>query len=276
MNALFGTKRSMTTRYSKDGKAKTITIVNIAPHVVVGRKTKDKHGYESVIMGIGKQKKSKKAIARAVSHLGFVPKVMREVRVESSLEAGESVKISDVLGSGDLVKVSGKAKGKGFTGVVKRHGFAGGPKTHGQSDRHRAPGSIGAGTDPGRVFKGTRMAGRSGGGNVCVRNLEVLYIDEVRGNVYLAGPVPGHLNSFLELTKIGSKTTPTEIEAIEMDRIAEEEIEEVMMQEKEVGSSEDMAEEEKLEGEEAEDMSEEEEQTSDDGKEVEKEVKEGK
>ena len=58
---------------------------------------------------------------------------------------------------GDSVKVTGRAKGKGFTGVMKRWGFKGGPRTHGQSDRQRAPGSIGQGTDPGRVFLGKKM-----------------------------------------------------------------------------------------------------------------------
>ena len=66
----------------------------------------------------------------------------------------------------------GTSKGKGFQGVVKRHGFAGvGGQTHGQHNRGRHPGSIGACSFPSRVFKGLRMAGRTGGNRVKVQNL---------------------------------------------------------------------------------------------------------
>ena len=63
--------------------------------------------------------------------------------------------------------VVGTSKGKGFQGVVKRHGFGGvGQATHGQHNRMRAPGSIGAASYPARVFKGMKMAGRTGGDRV--------------------------------------------------------------------------------------------------------------
>ena len=68
-------------------------------------------------------------------------------------------------------------KGKGFQGVVKRHGFGGvNDATHGQHNRGRAPGSIGASSYPSRVFKGMRMAGRTGGNAVKVMNLKVMKI----------------------------------------------------------------------------------------------------
>ena len=58
-------------------------------------------------------------------------------------KAGDEIKVDAVFARGDVVKVSGISKGKGFQGVVKRHHFGGGSRTHGQSDRERAPGSIG-------------------------------------------------------------------------------------------------------------------------------------
>ena len=77
-----------------------------------------------------------------------------------------------ILEAGDIVKITGTSKGRGFQGVVKRHGFHGGPKTHGQKNRLRAPGSIGS-TALQRVVPGRRMAGRMGGDRVTLKNLKV-------------------------------------------------------------------------------------------------------
>jgi len=110
---------------------------------------------------------------------------------------------------GDLVKVAGISKGKGFTGVVKRWGFKGGPKTHGQSDRQRHPGSIGQTTTPGRVYKGKKMAGRSGGQRVTIAGLPILAILSKEKQLWLKGPVPGPTNGRLEIRKAGqAKVSP--------------------------------------------------------------------
>jgi len=101
---------------------------------------------------------------------------------------------------GEIVKVSGISKGKGFQGVVKRHGFAGGPKTHGQKNRHRAPGSIGS-TAPQRVFPGRKMAGRMGGDRVTLKNLKVVEVDKEKKLVSLRGALPGAKNSKVEIYK---------------------------------------------------------------------------
>src|SRR5207244_10495375 len=76
---------------------------------------------------------------------------------------------------GDQVKVSGRAKGKGFQGTIKRHNFKSGPKSHG-SHNVRAPGSIGASATPSRVFKGLRGPGRMGGGRITQRGLTVVEV----------------------------------------------------------------------------------------------------
>lgn len=97
------------------------------------------------------------------------------------------------------VIITGTSKGKGFTGVMKRHGFHGGPATHGQSDRARAPGSIGGTTTPGRVFRGKKMAGRSGHQRVTVKGLQVLEIAADRRQIAVSGAVPGARGSKLTL-----------------------------------------------------------------------------
>lgn len=107
---------------------------------------------------------------------------------------------------GDLVDVTGKSKGLGFTGVVKRHHFKGGPATHGQSDRERAPGSVGSTTTPGRVLKGKRMAGRQGGKRGTVKNLLVMWVEEKSKRILIKGAVPGKPKGSLLIKNTGKKT----------------------------------------------------------------------
>ncbi len=116
------------------------------------------------------------------------------------VKVGEEVKV-DLFTEGEYVDVTGTSKGKGFQGVVKRHGFGGVMQaTHGQHNRLRAPGSIGAGSDPSRVFKGMRMAGRMGGEQVTVQNLQVLKVDQEQ-NLFSKGAVPGAKNSYVIIRK---------------------------------------------------------------------------
>lgn len=108
------------------------------------------------------------------------------------------------LQGGDLVKVSGVSKGKGFTGVVKRWGFKGGPKTHGQSDRQRAPGSIGQTTTPGRVYKGKKMAGHKGNVKVTISGLTVMAYQNDAKMLWIKGIVPGPKKGKLKIKKYGT------------------------------------------------------------------------
>ncbi|PIS23349.1 50S ribosomal protein L3 [candidate division WWE3 bacterium CG08_land_8_20_14_0_20_40_13] len=95
---------------------------------------------------------------------------------------------------GTKVKIVGKSKGRGFTGVMKRYGHKGGPATHGQSDRQRAIGSTGPST-PGRVFKGLKMPGRFGGTQVTVLGSKIVAMDKEAGIVKVLGGIPGAFNS---------------------------------------------------------------------------------
>lgn len=104
------------------------------------------------------------------------------------------------LKEGDLVKVSGITKGRGFQGVVKRHGFHGGPKTHGQKNRLRMPGSIGN-TAAQRVIPGRRMAGRMGAERVTIKNLKIVKIDSDNKKLFLKGAVPGNNGGKIEIVK---------------------------------------------------------------------------
>ena len=95
-----------------------------------------------------------------------------------------------------------KPKGKGFQGDVKRHGFGGvGQATHGQHNRMRAPGSIGAASYPSRVFKGMKMAGRTGGERVKMIDLQVLKVIPEKNILIVKGSVPGSKGSYLIVEK---------------------------------------------------------------------------
>ncbi|MBI4502042.1 MAG: 50S ribosomal protein L3, partial [Gemmatimonadetes bacterium] len=92
--------------------------------------------------------------------------------------------------AGELVKIAGVTKGRGFQGVVKRHGFGGGPATHGNT-RHRKPGSISPGTDPSRVIKGKKMPGHMGAEQLTETGLVVVKVDAEKHLLFVRGAVPG-------------------------------------------------------------------------------------
>ncbi len=178
-----------------------VTVIEAGPCFVTQIKKGESDGYNAVQLGFGK---AKHLNAPQKGHLKGIEQVrhLHEFRTDDTVSAKHGDKINiDFLKPGDLIKVSGLSKGKGFAGVVKRHHFAGGPKTHGQSDRHRHAGSIGAGASPGRVLKGTRMAGHMGNEKVTVRHLEVFEADPARNLLLVKGAVSGGRNGLLLIKK---------------------------------------------------------------------------
>lgn len=105
------------------------------------------------------------------------------------------------LNIGDLVKVTGAAKAKGFQGAVKRHGFHGMPASHGHHHVTRHVGSIGQ-RFPQHTLKGMRMAGRMGGHRVTTRGLVVVAVDAEKRTLTLKGAVPGRRGTKLEIQAI--------------------------------------------------------------------------
>ena len=120
---------------------------------------------------------------------------------EANWQAGQQVAINSFI-PGDRVQVTSTSKGRGFQGGVKRHGFRGQGRTHGVKDQQRMPGSVGA-TGPAHIFKGTRMAGRMGGEQVTIKNLEVVEVDEANSFIYLKGAVPGWTNGWVSIVGSG-------------------------------------------------------------------------
>lgn len=206
LQTIFATKLNMGQAWTKSGRRLAVTRLKVEPNAVLSHQPTASEDIKAFQIGYG-QKKLKnmpKPLRQQITKSGFsfgVRKI-KQVKVDnnSELEVGKTVDLNQVFQIGDMVKVQGKSKGRGFAGVIKRHGFAGGPKTHGQSDRHRAPGSIGQGTTPGRVHKGKRMAGRMGNTNFTVSGLQVIYINPDTQELWVSGPVPGHINGIVQLT----------------------------------------------------------------------------
>ena len=106
-----------------------------------------------------------------------------------------------LFNEGDFVSVSGKSKGRGFSGTIKKYSFSTQRKTHGQGDTHRHVGSIGAASDPSRVFPGKKMPGRYGNKTVSVKDLEVISVDESKNQLLVKGSVPGATNGIVYITR---------------------------------------------------------------------------
>lgn len=212
LTTVLATKLGMTQAWTTTGKRVAVTRCQLDPMLVVGQQPSSDSKTAILEIGYGqkKLKNMSKPLRSRLEKSGFSNgvKEIRGMKFDAQeernvLSVGSSVESTDFLSVGDVVKVQGVTKGRGFAGAMKRHGFQGSQRTHGQSDRARAVGSIGAGTNPGRVLKGKRMPGRMGTDTQTVTGLVVLYINPVTHEVWLSGPVPGFRTSTLVIRKTG-------------------------------------------------------------------------
>ncbi len=207
MSGIIGKKIGMTSIFDASGKNIPCTVIEAGPCVVTQIRTKEKDGYEAIQLAFDekKEKRTTKALKGHFAKANTTPK--KVVAEFTRFEKGHQKAFGDVLGvdifiEGEFIDVVGTSKGKGFQGVVKRHGFAGvGQATHGQHNRLRAPGSLGASSWPSRVFKGMRMAGRTGGNRVKMINLQVMKLIPEKNLVIVKGSVPGPNGSYLILER---------------------------------------------------------------------------
>ena len=206
MPGIIGKKVGMTNFYDDNGKNLACTVIQAGPCVVTQVKTEETDGYSSVQLGF-EEKKEKNTPNPLKGHFGKAgttpKKKLKEFKdFEAEYKAGDVITIEDVFADGDFVDVTGTSKGKGFQGVVKRHNFGGvGQATHGQHNRQRHPGAIGACSYPARVFKGLKMAGRTGNDKVKVENLKVVKIFPDKNLLLVTGSVPGAKNSYVFIEK---------------------------------------------------------------------------
>lgn len=202
MKFILGKKLEMTQKFMEDGTVVPVTAILAGPCVITQIRTAEKDGYNAIQVGFLNKKKLNKPESGHLKDLGKF-RYLREFRVDNfenkdELKRGDEINV-EKFEIGDVIKVSGISKGKGFQGVVKRHGFSGSPASHGHKDQLRMPGSIGA-TGPARVFKGTRLPGHMGDQRVTVKNLKVVEIDKDKNIMFIKGAVPGARNGLIEIS----------------------------------------------------------------------------
>jgi len=196
MKFILGLKLGMSQFFDKDGKVVPLTLIEAGPCQITQVKTKESDGYESLQVGF-KEIEKKKKIKKPMAHKPF--RFIREFRnaPAGELKLGDKIDVS-VFQEGDIVKVAGVSKGKGFQGGVRRWGFHGKFATHGIKHEERTVGSIG---DSGmeRVWRGKKMPGRLGGVRTTVKNLQVVKVDKDNNLLAVRGAVPGHPGTLVEI-----------------------------------------------------------------------------
>ena len=224
MIGIIGRKLGMTQIFNEDGEQVPCTVIAAEPNPVLAVTDKAAAGFASVQLGFERQRtaqeagngrmpRGRRANKAELGHakkagLDYAPRVLRSFRLDEpgnakieipTYNVGDTVKV-DVFAAGEMVKVQGTTKGRGFQGVVKRHGFGGGPNTHGNT-RHRKPGSVGPGTDPSRVIKGKKMPGHYGAEQHTQIGLRVEKVDAERNLIYVRGSVAGPKNGIVLVEK---------------------------------------------------------------------------
>ncbi|GAB4219016.1 MAG: 50S ribosomal protein L3 [Candidatus Microgenomates bacterium] len=217
---ILGSKQNQGQVFNDKGERIPVTFIDTTSCYLVDVKSFEKNGYLSVKLGFDQIKNIKKPIKGQLEKAGIKTplRFLKEIRLDKYKDIYKAIEENNKLGisigetkifvgdiikpelffkKGDILKISGISKGKGFAGLVKRHHFKGGPRTHGRSHNERAPGSIGMTTTPGRVFKGKRMAGRMGGERVTIKGLELVDIKD--GQFVVKGLIPGYKGSLVEI-----------------------------------------------------------------------------
>jgi large subunit ribosomal protein L3 len=209
MNGILGKKIGMTQIYSAKGDCVAVTVIHVERCVPILNRSKEKNGYEAVLVGYGERKA--KRVNKPMK--GFFDK--NKVSPTHSLREFRGQKVADdalgkpmnveIFQPGDVVNVVGVSKGRGFAGVIKRHGFSGMPASRGTHESFRGGGSIGMHTYPGRVRKGKPMPGHMGCDRVQIKNLRVVQVDKDKNVLLIGGAVPGANGGIVRVVKARKK-----------------------------------------------------------------------
>lgn len=202
-NGLIGRKLGMTRFFAEDGTAVPVTVIEAGPCPVL------MVGETQVQLGWGRKKALRTTRAEAGhakrAGLDYAPQFVRSFSAAGDAPEPGALVTVEMFAEGELVKVTGTSKGRGFQGVVHRYGFGGGPGSHGNT-RHRNPGSIGPGTNPSRVIKGKKMPGHHGDARHTEMGLRVVRVDAERNLLFVRGAVPGSKNGIVTVARQNGKS----------------------------------------------------------------------
>ena len=205
MRGLIGKKIGMTRVFNSSGKSVPVTVLEVGPCYVTQIKNVKNDGYDAIQLGFLdlKEKHTTKPLAGHFKKSNVAPRrILAEFQSvpEFNYKLGQSFNVG-LFSKGDFVNISGKSKGKGFSGTIKKYSFSTQRKTHGQGDTHRHVGSIGAASDPSRVFPGKKMPGRYGNKTVSVKALEIISVNESKNQLLIKGSVPGSTNGVVYISR---------------------------------------------------------------------------
>jgi len=195
MKSLIGRKMGMTEVFAADGTMYPVTVVEVSPNFVLGKKTKEKDGYEALVVGYEDkaERKVSKVEKGQYKASGVSPKrIVKELKGDEiyGKALGESFG-AELFAAGEVVDCIGHNKGHGYTGTIKRYHHHIGPKAHG-SGYHRQIGSLANnGRCNNRVIPGKKMSGHWGPKQVTLQNLTVVESNSEKGYILVKGGLPG-------------------------------------------------------------------------------------
>lgn len=193
MKGLIAKKVGMTQVFDESGNLVPVTVIRIEPNTVIATRTKERNGYDAVVLGIDDVKESK--VTKAYKSQ-FAENIAPKRTLKEFRDFEKEVKVGDLIGmelfdGTRFLDVTSTSKGKGFQGVMKRWGFHGGRASHG-SKFHREAGGTGQSTTPGHTFKNIKMPGRMGFKKVTIQNLQIVKTDADLKVIMVRGAVPGN------------------------------------------------------------------------------------
>ena len=213
---LIGRKIGMTQVFAENGDAIPVTVLELGPCTILDIRKSDSDGYSAVQFGFC-PKKTHRVSKPEMGHFAksgkgafyFVKEVRCDVEKLGWTQLGMQISPVDVFEAGELVDVSGKSIGRGFSGVVKKFKVKGQPSTRGTHEVRRHIGSIGCRKTPARVFKNKKMPGHYGNENVTVQNLKVIAVRPEENVILVRGCIPGAKGTFISVKKaVKSYTGP--------------------------------------------------------------------
>ena len=200
--AILGKKLGMTQVFSPKGLVIPVTVVEVTPNVIVQIKNEDRDGYSALVVAYGEIRENlvNKPMSGMYKKAGVQPKrMLKEFRFDDTAKynIGQEIKC-DIFADGEKVDATADSRGRGFTGSIYRWNMRHQDNTHGGYKIHRHQ-SLGSGPGIAKVYKGKRMAGRYGGTQITIQNLEVVRVDSERNLILVKGAIPGPRNGVVLL-----------------------------------------------------------------------------
>lgn len=179
---LVGQKIGITQIFNNKGHVMPITIIYIPKYKII----EEKYQKKTVMIKINYNHKKKHKIY--------------EMNIDKKQYTENKINIS-LLKINNYIDISGKSKGKGYSGVMKKYNFKGLEDSHGVSKAHRSQGSIGQCQDPGKVFKGKKMSGQMGNKKKTIQNLQIIDINKELNIILVRGSIPGYKKNYIYIKK---------------------------------------------------------------------------